>query len=65
MSIMCSIIKKAYTISEDPSLTDDASVAERAGFPIHLFDGRYDNIKITTAEDLLIAEALLSQTVGL
>ena len=64
-TFQCSIIRKAYTISEDPSLTDDASVAERAGFPIHLFDGRYDNIKITTAEDLLIAEALLSQTVGL
>lgn len=60
-----SIIRKAYTIDEDPSLTDDASVAERAGFPIHLFEGRYDNIKITTAEDLLIAEALMTRTGGL
>lgn len=59
------IIKKAYTIDEDPSLTDDASVAERAGFAIHLFEGRYDNIKITTPGDLLVAEALLSQTGGL
>jgi 2-C-methyl-D-erythritol 4-phosphate cytidylyltransferase len=53
------LIKKAYIQKEDPSLTDDASVAERAGHPISLFEGSYENIKITTAEDVLIAEALL------
>ena len=55
------LIKKAYQIKEDPSLTDDASVAERAGHRISLFEGSYDNIKITTAEDLVIAEALLKK----
>lgn len=54
-----SIIKKAYEIIEDPSLTDDASVAERAGHQISLYEGSYENIKITTAEDLIVAEALL------
>jgi 2-C-methyl-D-erythritol 4-phosphate cytidylyltransferase len=54
-----SLIKKAYEIKEDESLTDDASVAERAGHSISLFEGSYENIKITTTEDLLIAEALL------
>lgn len=54
-----SLIKKAYEQKEDPTLTDDASVAERAGFSISLFEGSYENIKITTSEDLLIAEALL------
>jgi 2-C-methyl-D-erythritol 4-phosphate cytidylyltransferase len=44
---------------EDPSLTDDASVAERSGHVISLFEGSYENIKITTPEDLIIAEALL------
>ena len=53
------LIKKAYESKEDPSLTDDASVAERAGHLISLFEGSYENIKITTPEDLIIAEALL------
>lgn len=52
------IIRKSYQSMEDVSVTDDASVAERAGFPIFLFEGRYDNIKITTPEDLVIAAAL-------
>lgn len=55
------LIKNAYAIDEDPGLTDDASVAERAGYPIALFEGAYENIKITTPEDLLIAEALLKK----
>ncbi len=54
-----SIIKKAYEMQEDLSLTDDASVAERAGQTISLFEGSYKNIKITTSEDLIVAEALL------
>lgn len=54
------LIKHAYKIKDDPSLTDDASVAERAGHTISLFEGSYDNIKITTPEDLIVAEALLS-----
>lgn len=54
------LIKKAYEMKEDPSLTDDASVAERSGHVISLFEGSYENIKITTPEDLVIAEALLA-----
>jgi 2-C-methyl-D-erythritol 4-phosphate cytidylyltransferase len=53
------LIKKAYQMKEDMSLTDDASVAEKAGHKISLFEGRYENIKITTAEDLIVVEALL------
>ena len=53
------LIKKAYQIKEDASLTDDASVAERSGHLISLFEGSYENIKITTPEDLIVAEALL------
>jgi len=55
-----SLIKKAYQIKDDPSLTDDASVAERSGHTISLFEGSYDNIKITTQEDLVVAEALMN-----
>jgi 2-C-methyl-D-erythritol 4-phosphate cytidylyltransferase len=59
------LIKKAYQIKDDPSLTDDASVAERAGHVISLFEGSYDNIKITTQEDLVVAEALLNSKLKL
>jgi len=54
------LIKNAYQIKEESSLTDDASVAEKSGHIISLFEGSYENIKITTPEDLIIAEALLS-----
>ncbi|HET6543644.1 MAG TPA: 2-C-methyl-D-erythritol 4-phosphate cytidylyltransferase [Chryseolinea sp.] len=54
-----SLIKKAYEMLEDLSLTDDASVAENSGHVISLFEGSYENIKITTTEDLIIADALL------
>ena len=54
------LIRKAYQIKDDPSLTDDASVAEKSGHIISLFEGSYDNIKITTPEDLIIAEALMN-----
>ncbi len=45
-------LKSAYKISGDGSYTDDASVFEAAGNKVHLVDGTYDNIKITTPEDL-------------
>jgi 2-C-methyl-D-erythritol 4-phosphate cytidylyltransferase len=55
------LIKDAYLMKEDPSLTDDASVAEHAGHTISLFEGSYENIKITTPEDLITAEALMNK----
>ncbi len=57
------LIKKAYEIKEDASLTDDASVAEKAGHIISLFEGSYENIKITTQEDLIVAKALMENGV--
>ena len=55
------VIKNAYNIKEVSTLTDDASVAEMAGHKISLFEGSYENIKVTTPEDLIIAEALLKR----
>ncbi|HEU5230515.1 MAG TPA: 2-C-methyl-D-erythritol 4-phosphate cytidylyltransferase [Ktedonobacteraceae bacterium] len=40
-------------------MTDDATLLERLGHRVAVFPGSYSNIKITTQEDLLIAEALL------
>jgi 2-C-methyl-D-erythritol 4-phosphate cytidylyltransferase len=59
-----SLIREAYEIREEASLTDDASVAELAGHSISLFEGSYENLKITTAEDLVVAEALMKSRVG-
>jgi len=53
------LLRSAYEQTEDPAMTDDASVVEKAGHSISLFEGSYENIKITTAEDLVVAEALL------
>lgn len=45
---------------EDETITDDAMVLERVhGLPVKLIEGSYRNIKITTPEDLVIAEAYL------
>lgn len=40
--------------------TDDASLVERTGTRVHIFPGSPRNIKITTPEDLALAEALLA-----
>ncbi len=41
--------------------TDDASLVERLGYPVKVIPGTYDNIKITTPEDLLVAEAWMRE----
>jgi len=53
------LLKKAYQQEYSPSFTDDASVFENAGNLIRLTAGNVENIKITTAHDLRVAEALL------
>lgn len=40
-------------------VTDDATLIELLGQPVVVFPGAYTNIKITTQEDLIFAEALL------
>ncbi len=54
-------MKKAFETEEQAFFTDCASVLEFAGEKITLIDGAYENIKITTPEDMLVAEAFLSQ----
>ncbi|MBB5282521.1 2-C-methyl-D-erythritol 4-phosphate cytidylyltransferase [Rhabdobacter roseus] len=55
-------MRQAFRSEYLPHFTDCASVLEQAGYPIHLTEGTYENIKITTAEDLLWAEVLLKST---
>jgi len=52
------LLKKAYEQKYSPEFTDDASVFEKAGYTIHLTEGNVENIKITTQNDLLVAETL-------
>jgi 2-C-methyl-D-erythritol 4-phosphate cytidylyltransferase len=56
-----SLIKRAYSRITNDSFTDDASVLEAMGETIHLFEGNRENIKITHADDLVIAQALIKQ----
>jgi 2-C-methyl-D-erythritol 4-phosphate cytidylyltransferase len=39
--------------------TDDAVLVERCGYPWKIIPGSYENIKITTSEDLILAEAII------
>jgi 2-C-methyl-D-erythritol 4-phosphate cytidylyltransferase len=52
-------LRKAYQMGFKKSFTDDASVVENAGFPIHLMKGERTNFKITFPEDLELANLLL------
>ncbi|MGC3947171.1 MAG: 2-C-methyl-D-erythritol 4-phosphate cytidylyltransferase [Chryseolinea sp.] len=53
------LLKSAYASAKGDSFTDDASVVESAGHAVVLYDGSYENIKITTPEDLMLAEAII------
>ncbi|MGZ3632746.1 MAG: 2-C-methyl-D-erythritol 4-phosphate cytidylyltransferase [Parachlamydiaceae bacterium] len=50
-----------YATKHNITVTDDASLAELIGAPVQLVTGAYQNIKITTPEDLLIAEAYMTR----
>ncbi|MDR2586039.1 MAG: 2-C-methyl-D-erythritol 4-phosphate cytidylyltransferase [Prevotellaceae bacterium] len=57
------VLIDAYKQSYLPQFTDDASVVERAGVPLFLTKGDVRNIKITTPEDLALAELLVPPSV--
>ena len=55
------ILRQAYEqAAQDHYLgTDDASLVERLGVNVKIVMGNYENLKVTTPEDLIVAEALL------
>lgn len=53
------LLRQAFALPEETTFTDDASVVEKLGYKINLVEGAYENIKITTPEDLIWAEAFL------
>ena len=56
------ILRKAYAQEYDPRFTDDATVVEGLGVKITLIEGERSNIKLTTPEDMVYAEAMIGQT---
>jgi 2-C-methyl-D-erythritol 4-phosphate cytidylyltransferase len=57
------ILIKAYSQKYNRKYTDDSTVVENAGYKIALVEGNRYNIKITTKEDLFLAETILNQEV--
>ncbi len=58
-SFRTELIRKAFLQGELASFTDDATVFEAAGYQVTLVQGTYENIKITTSEDLKLVEVFL------
>ena len=58
-----SLLKEAYAhlVAHPAAVTDDASVVELVGQNVVVASGRYENIKITTPEDLVLAEHFLEE----
>ena len=55
------ILREAHRRSRRPA-TDDAALVERLGHPVRVYPGSPRNLKVTTPEDLALAEALLRLT---
>jgi 2-C-methyl-D-erythritol 4-phosphate cytidylyltransferase len=51
------LLKKAYELISS-EVTDDSSIVEKAGYRVKLYPGDYANIKVTTPEDMLLAEII-------
>ncbi|WML41920.1 2-C-methyl-D-erythritol 4-phosphate cytidylyltransferase [Neobacillus sp. OS1-2] len=58
-----SLLQEAYEKADKDHFlgTDDASLVERLNVPVAMVEGDYDNIKLTTPEDLYFAEAILKK----
>ena len=56
------ILIKAYAKAYETGVfgTDDASLVENMGYLVKIVEGSYDNIKITTVDDLILAEKILT-----
>jgi 2-C-methyl-D-erythritol 4-phosphate cytidylyltransferase len=56
-------LKRAYEEASEQHVfgTDDATIVEKTGGSVRVIMGSYENIKITTPEDLLLAEEILKR----
>lgn len=55
------LLRHAEDVAEKEGFlgTDEAMLVERLGYEIHIVESNYENIKMTTKEDLLFGEAIL------
>ncbi|MBO7313928.1 MAG: 2-C-methyl-D-erythritol 4-phosphate cytidylyltransferase, partial [Alistipes sp.] len=53
------ILRRAYAQEYNPCFTDDATVVEGLGMKITLIEGERSNIKLTTPEDMVYADAMI------
>ena len=58
------ILRAAYDTEFRTEFTDDASVVEFSGEKITLCEGEYNNIKITTPNDIILGEAIAREKDG-
>lgn len=60
------VLLEAYDKAEVERLqaTDDATLVERLGHAVGIIPGSWENLKITTTDDLVIAEAILAARAG-
>ncbi len=56
------LLLQAHRNSEE-TITDDASMVEALGNRVRVFTGSYSNLKVTTPEDLIVAQAILGARV--
>ncbi len=58
-----SLLRRAFqkAVQDRFTGTDDASLVERLNWPVAIVEGDYDNIKLTTSEDMYFAEAILKK----
>lgn len=56
------LLKEGFDLVKRRGLevTDDVSIVEHLGHPVYITEGSYTNIKITTPDDLLVAEKVLN-----
>lgn len=60
-AFQANILKKAFTLAKEDGFigTDESSLVERLGEKVVVVEGSYENLKITTEEDLIVAERIL------
>lgn len=59
------LLKAQQKAAQDGFLgTDESMLVERLGMSVHVVESTYDNVKMTTQEDLVIGEAILQKRAG-
>src|SRR5450631_3505776 len=58
------VLVEALALGDRVEATDEAALAEQAGHAVRIVEGDPSNIKITTPEDALVAEAIANRAAG-